>query len=56
LDKKIINRPYNLEEYSNDQSKEIYETLNKKEKERIMAISNIDCEIYETPSLFCNIE
>lgn len=54
--KKITNRPYNFQEYSNSQSKEIYETLTKKEKERIKLINNIDCEVYETPSLFCNIE
>ena len=55
-DKKITNKPYNFQEYSNGQSKEIYETLTKKEKEKIKLISNIDCEVYETPSLFCNIE
>ena len=55
-DKKIKNKPYNFQEYSNGQSKEIYETLTKKEKEKIKLISNIDCEVYETPSLFCNIE
>lgn len=54
--KKITNRPYNFQEYSNSQSKEIYETLTKKEKEKIKLINNIDCEVYETPSLFCNIE
>jgi hypothetical protein len=54
--KKITNRPYNFQEYNNSQSKEIYETLTKKEKEKIKLISNIDCEVYETPSLFCNIE
>jgi hypothetical protein len=55
-DKKITNRPYNFQEYSNSQSKEIYETLTKKEKEKIKLINNIDCEVYETQSLFYNIE
>ena len=55
LDKKITNRPYNFQEYSNSQSKEIYETLTKKEKEKIKTLSSVDSEIYETHSLFHDI-
>jgi hypothetical protein len=55
FDKKITNRPYNFQEYSNSQSKEIYETLTKKEKEKIKTLSSVDSEIYETHSLFHDI-
>ncbi len=54
--KKITNRAYNFEEYSNIQSKEIYETLTNKEKEKIKTISSIDCEVYETSNLFDHIK
>jgi hypothetical protein len=54
--KKITNRAYNFEEYSNIQSKEIYQTLTNKEKEKIKTISSIDCEVYETSNLFDHIK
>jgi hypothetical protein len=45
---------YNKPDYENIYSKQIYDSLTAKEKEDIKLISPIDCEIYETNSLFWN--
>ena len=52
LNSKITNRNYNFDEYKNDQSKEIYDTLTDRDKEKIRSISDIDTEVYEQKGIF----
>jgi hypothetical protein len=53
--KDIINQQWEEDKYKMYKSKEIYESLSKKEKEYIRSASAIDSEIYETNNLFWKI-
>jgi hypothetical protein len=52
---KFKNYKWQENRYKNFQSKEIYESLTKKEKNYIKTVNFIDSEIYETDSLFWKI-
>jgi hypothetical protein len=51
-DAKINNVKWNEDEYKSSHSKEIYDSLSKKEKEHITSSCSIDSEIYQTETLF----
>ena len=51
-DVKINNQKWEEDKYKSNYSKEIYNSLDKKEKEHIISSCSIDSEIYETKTLF----